>query len=98
MIEHLVLFQWKTDASPEAIARVMNELRALQSQIPGIRDMTCGTNFSARSQGYTHALVIRFEDRAALEAYGPHPAHQRVVQEFIGPIRVETLVMDYEVE
>jgi len=76
---------------------VMEKLRALHGRIPGIQDLTCGANFSARSQGFTHALVVRFEDRAALEAYGPHPAHQRVVQEFISPIRAETLVVDYEV-
>ena len=97
MIEHLVLFQWVADAPAGAVTRVMDELRGLPAQIPGIRELTCGANFSARSQGYTHALVVRFEDRAALEAYGPHPAHQRVVQEFISPIRAETLVVDYEV-
>ena len=97
MIEHLVLFRWADDASAEAKDRVEEELRALLTQIPGIRDLTYGENFSTRSQGYTHALVVRFEDRAALEAYGPHPAHQRVVQEFIAPIRADNLVVDYEI-
>lgn len=97
MIEHLVLFRWTADASAEAITRVMDELRALKGQIPGVRDLTCGENFSPRSQGFTHALVVRLEDRAALDAYGPHPAHQRVVQEFIAPIRADVLALDYEV-
>jgi hypothetical protein len=83
MIEHLVLFRWTPDASGEAIAQVMEGLRALRGRIPGIQGLTCGENFNRRSEGFTHALVVRFEDRAALEAYGPHPAHQRVVQEFI---------------
>lgn len=97
MIEHLVLFQWTPDVSGEAIAQVMDGLRALRGQIPGIRDLTCGKNFNPRSQGFTHAPVVRFEDRAALEAYGPHPAHQRVVQECINPIRANVLALDYEV-
>ena len=92
-----MLFQWTPDALAEAIARVVTELRALKGQIPGILDLTCGENFCPRSQGFTHALVVRFEDRAALEAYGPHPAHQRVVQEFISPIRANTLAVDYEI-
>ena len=96
MIEHLVLFQWKPEASAEAIAQVMTALRALKGQISGIVDLTCGENFSPRSQGYTHALTVRFEDRAALETYGPHPAHQRVVQEMIAPIRGMVLSVDYE--
>ena len=97
MIEHVVLFRWAEDASAEAKDRVEEELRALLTQIPGILDLTYGENFSSRSQGYTHALVVRFEDRAALEVYSPHPAHQRVVQEFIAPIRADTLVVDYEI-
>ena len=97
MIEHLVLFRWSADASPEAIAQAMDGLRALRGQIPGIRDLTCGEDFGTRAQGYTHALVVRLDDRAALEAYGPHPAHQRVVQEFIAPIRADVLALDYEI-
>lgn len=97
MIEHLVLFRWTPDASAEAITQVMDELRALQGQIGGVRDLTCGENFGTRSQGFTHALVVRLEDRVALEAYGPHPAHQRVVQEFIAPIRADVLSLDYEI-
>ncbi len=39
---------------------------------------------------------MRFTDRAALEAYYPHPEHQRVVQNFVNPIRADTLILDYE--
>jgi len=97
MIEHLVLFRWTVEATAEAVSRVMDELRALKGRIPGVQDLTCGENFSTRSQGFTHALVVRLENRAALEAYGPHPAHQRVVQEFINPIRADVLALDYEI-
>ena len=97
MIEHLVLFQWTPDASAEAIAQVLAALKALRGQVPGIVDLTCGENFSARAQGYTHALTVRFEARAALDAYGPHPAHQKVVQELIKPINASTLVVDYAI-
>lgn len=97
MIEHIVLFRWTPEALPEAIGQAMSGLRALKGQIPGVQDLTCGENFSARSQGFTHALVVRLDNRAALEAYGPHPAHQRVVQEFIAPISADILAVDYEV-
>jgi hypothetical protein len=59
-------------------------------------DLSCGPNFSDRAKGYTHGLVIRFRDRAALDAYFPHPAHQNVVQTLINPIRADTLIVDYE--
>ena len=41
-------------------------------------------------------LIMHFADRAALEAFGPHPEHQRVVHNFVSPIRAESLVFDHE--
>jgi len=96
MIEHIVLFRWTEKATPQAIDSVMTELRKLKGKIPGIVDLSCGANFSDRAKGYTHGLVVRFTDRAALDAYGPHPEHQRVVQNFIAPIRADILALDYD--
>ena len=96
MLEHIVLMRWKDDASSESIDRVLTELRALKAKIPAIVDLTCGANFSDRSKGYTHGLAVRFKDRAGLEIYGPHPEHQRVVQNFIKPIAADVLAVDYE--
>lgn len=97
MIEHIVLFRWTPGASPEAIDHVMDGLRGLQEQIPGIVDLACGKDFSGRTQGYTHGLVVRFTTREALEAYGPHPAHQHVVKTLINPIRADVLAFDFEI-
>lgn len=96
MIEHVLLIRWLEGANPEAVDAAMAELRALKDKIPGIMDLSSGANFSVRAKGYTHGLVIRFKDRAALDTYNPHPEHQRVVQKFINPIRDDSLVLDYE--
>lgn len=98
MIEHVVLFKWKTDSTPDSIASVVAGLRGLKDRVPGIVDLTCGENFSDRGQGYRTALVVRFVDRAALDAYGPHPAHQDVVTRLIVPIREDVIVADYEID
>jgi hypothetical protein len=96
MVEHILLMRWTDEASKETIDNALAELRALKNKIAGIVDLSCGANFSERAKGYTHGLIIRFADRAALEAYFPHPEHQRVVQNFIDPIRADTLILDYE--
>jgi hypothetical protein len=96
MIEHIVLFRWTEEASQEAINSAVAELRKLKGKVPGIVDLSCGVNFCDRAKGYTHGLVVRLTDRAALEAYGPHPDHQRVVQKFLNPIRADVLALDYE--
>lgn len=96
MVEHIVLFRWNENAAPEAISQAMEELQMLEGKIPGIVDLIVGVNFSDRARGYTHGLVVRFTDRAALEVYGPHPEHQRVVQNYITPIRADVLAFDFE--
>ncbi len=97
MVEHVVLFRWTEAATAEAIQQAVDGLRDLRGQIEGIVDLSCGADFSSRAQGYTHGLVVRFTDRASLEAYGPHPAHQRVVTTLIDPIRADVLALDYEI-
>ncbi|HTV41164.1 MAG TPA: Dabb family protein [Candidatus Sulfotelmatobacter sp.] len=97
MIEHILLFRWNETATQESIDYAMVELRSLKDKIPGIADVSSGKNFSERSKGFTHGLVFRFKDRAALEGYIPHPEHQRVVQKILNPIRADILVVDYEV-
>ena len=74
----------------------MRELRGLKDKIAGVVDLSCGANFFDRAESYTHGLVVRFADRAALEGYNPHPEHQRVLQNFVNPIRADVLALDYE--
>ncbi len=97
MIVHIVLFKWKEETAPEAIARVMKNLRGLKEKIPGIIELSCGENFSERAKGFQHGLVVKFSDRPALDVYQPHPAHQEVVQNLIKPIAAEIIALDYEI-
>jgi hypothetical protein len=97
MVEHVVLFKLKADASAEAKNAAVEALKGLKGQIDGIVDLTCGHNFSERSQGYEIGLVVRFRDRAALEAYLPHPAHRGVVEKYLHPIREDVIVVDYAI-
>jgi hypothetical protein len=96
VVEHIVLFKWKPDASPEAINTAMDGLRGLKALLPEIVHLTAGENFTQRSQGFTHGLVVRFNDKAGLDSYGPSDAHQYVVQNLINPIRADVLALDYE--
>lgn len=96
MIDHIVLFKWKEDASATAIAKAIEALKGLQGKVPGIVDLSCGENFSDRAKGFHHGLVVRFNTRDELAAYMPHPVHQEVVQNLIKPILQDILSVDYE--
>lgn len=97
MIEHIVLFRWKTEATAEQVAAGMEGLRGLRGSIPGITALACGVDFSGRAQGYTHALVIRFADRPSFDAYGPHPAHRAVIETHLRPIMESVIDFDFKV-
>jgi len=96
VIEHIVLFKWKTEATADQITAAVEGLRGLKALVPNVLDLSVGANFTDRGLGFTHGLVVRFPDKAALEVYGPHPAHQNVVQNLITPIRENVLALDYE--
>ncbi len=97
MIEHIVLFRWKIEATAEQIGAGIEGLRALKDSIPGIASLACGADFSGKAQGYTHALVIRFSDRASFDAYGPHQAHRAVIETHLKPILESVIDFDFEV-
>lgn len=97
MIEHIVLLKLKDGTPEESVARMIEGLKGLQSKVPGILAVSVGTNFSERSKGFTHGLVMRFEDKAALEAYLPHPAHEAVAQELVLPIIDDFVRVNYEI-
>jgi hypothetical protein len=96
MIEHLVLFKAKSGTPPDRLEAMVKALAALKGQVPGILDISAGENFSARSQGYTHGLFVRFPDRSALDSYQSHPAHQDVVSRHVKPHVEAVLALDYE--
>lgn len=96
MVEHIVLFRLKPETTEAQKQDLMRGLLALKDQIEGIVDASVGENFCERARGYHLGFVVRFTDRASLEAYGPHPAHRKVVEELVDPIREEILALDYE--
>ena len=59
----------------------MQNIRKLKNKIHGLIDIMCGENFSKYAEGFTHAVVVLAENRAALETYRNHPAHRIVAEE-----------------
>ena len=96
MVEHLVLFKLKPDATAQQVSDMLAALERLAQQIDTVRELSCGHNFSDRGNGHQVGLLVRFADRAGLAAYLPHPAHQACVAEYVKPILDDVTVVDYE--
>ena len=95
MFIHTFLFQWHQGVAEDMKEKAAREIRALQGQIPGLMETSYGANISARSQGYTHGGVMKFRDKAALDAYPPHPVHQKLV-DWLMPLLKVAAELDYE--
>jgi Stress responsive A/B Barrel Domain len=96
MYIHTFLFQWQPSVTAEMKERAAREIRGLQGQIPGLLETSYGANVSARSQGFTHGGVMKFRDKAALDAYSPHPVHQKLV-DWLMPLLKVAAELDYEI-
>ena len=72
MFIHMFSFRWKPGVTDQQKQRVLDEVTALQTQIPGILDSAAGFNTSPRGQGYEFGGVMKFSNRAAYEAANFH--------------------------
>jgi len=76
---HVFAFQWKPGTSEAQKDRAAKEISAFQGQIPGLLQTHVGANISPRGKGYTFGGIMQFKDKASLEAYVQHPAHQALL-------------------
>jgi hypothetical protein len=94
MFIHMFAFRWKPGVTDEQKQGVVTEIRKLQGQIPGLLETSVGLNVSPRGQGYELGGVMKFTDQTALDAYGPHPVHQRLLSWLI-PL-IEPIEVDFD--
>ena len=95
MIQHVVMFRWRADASDEAVAEAMKQISTL-SAIDGVTDFACGRNFAKSRDAYPFVLTLRLPDKAALKAYWPHPLHAEV-QAAVTPVVEDVFIADFEI-
>lgn len=100
VVEHVVLFRAKEDASKDALGKMMDSLWSLQYRIPNVLYIDVGEVLeeAGGSDGYTHALFVRLTDKSALETYAKHPLHLEVVENHVKPNVQGVLALDYVAE
>ncbi|MDF2854350.1 MAG: Stress responsive Barrel Domain protein [Neobacillus sp.] len=97
MIHRTVLVKFAETTTTEQLKEVVARFKALKNHLTGIVDLQAGLNFAEKSKEYQVALVIRFEDKAALDAYVSNEEHQAVAA-FIKEVgRVDSIGVDIEI-
>jgi hypothetical protein len=59
---HIVFIKFKPEATTSERHYIMEELNTLWG-VPCVRSLSFGENFTHRSQGYTHALIVGLENK-----------------------------------
>ena len=95
MILHTFFFRWKAEATPAHKQRALHQILGFQGQVPGLLETYAGENFSQRSNGHGFAGVMKFTDRAALDAYAINPLHVELLT-WLVPL-IEATEVDFEV-
>lgn len=73
-VMHIVLLRIKPNTPPATVARLLAEVRGMESTIPElVRRATAGENFTNRSKGFTHGFTIELDSRE-VRAYAAPPA------------------------
>ena len=80
MINHVVMFKFKSTAAAAERQAYIEELRSLGKKISEVRRLDVGENIVASPRAYDVVLIGSFDDREALDRYARHPEHQPVLQ------------------
>lgn len=100
MIKHIVMWNLKDFAAgadkKENAKKLKESLEALEGVIEEIKAIEVGLNINPSPAAFDVILYSEFEHREGLEAYQKHPEHLKIV-DFVGEIRSERAVVDYEI-
>ena len=93
---HVVSFKFKPEAGKAQIDDVVAAFRDLKKKIPGIQELSWGTNVSPEKhdKGFTHGFILSFKSEKDRDAYLVHPDH-KAFGKTLGPILADVFVMDY---
>lgn len=96
LISHIVLIRLKDTLTDDQVTAFMDEARSVLGAIAEVRNLRVGRGLGVKAEvDHPVALVMDFEDEAALERYQVHPEHRRFVESIVGPIQDDKRVYDY---
>lgn len=96
MVRKAVLLKFKDGVSESQAAEVLNSIKALKNECPGITSVEWGAfnSVETMNRGFTHLSLMTFDSFASRDAYLPHPAHLRA-RDASMPYIEDILVFDY---
>ena len=97
MFRHVVLFTWTEDATETQKHAMAGELRKLPSVIDAIRLYHVGPDAGINPSNCDFAVVADFDDADGYLVYRDHPAHRKVVEDYLNPIVASRASAQYQI-
>lgn len=101
-VSHCVFVWLKRPGNQADRAKLIETARMLQREIPEIDDLTVGQMLPSPrpivDSSYDVGFVMEFEDKAAMDRYEQHPAHQKAAKEILLPMAKKVQVFDFTAE
>ena len=100
MIKHIIMWKLRDFAEgytrAENAHRMKHQIEEMGQRVQEFKYFEVGININPSPDAFDIVLYSEFETRDDLETYQNHPAHLEF-KKFIGEIRSEKKVVDYEV-
>lgn len=96
---HVGLVWLKHPGNPAHRQQILDAAHSFARAIPEVEFLSVGQPPPSTSpyvdDSFDVCLVMRLEDKAALERYGKHPIHQKAAQEVFLPLSQKILFYDF---
>jgi hypothetical protein len=80
-LQHIVLFSFPDDLSPEDAAEMRRHVESWPGAIGGMTSVRLGRSINEeRTRGYQYLLYTEFPDVETLVTYQKHPVHQEFLR------------------
>lgn len=86
MLRHVNLLTWKDGTDQTAVEALSEHLSGYAAAIPEIRGLWFGPDLGLGERNADFVIIVDFDDEEAFSRYLAHPAHGRMVGEFLRPI------------
>ena len=100
-VSHVVLVWLKHKGDASERAQVIEAAKGFRGRIPGMLAMSIGEPLPSTrpvvDSSFDVGLVIRFENKEALDAYEKNPIHLKAVREVLAPLAAKLVVHDWTV-
>lgn len=105
MFRHLAILKFKPDASEEARKRFVNNFPNMAKTVPQIKSWSIGRDAGVGGESHVKAggfppnydvgLQLDFDNPDAYRQYAESPVHQKFFADYLGPIIVERVVVQF---